>query len=331
MRLSTTGPPVHRSRSRGGRESSRSGTLGGVNSELARVLELHDGVATSAQLREVVPRWVLSHAVRTGALCRVYPGTYADPACLTVPATMRRAAIVYLGSGAALSHTSALATWGLPCDDSAAVHVTVVAGRSVRGSSRLVVHQRAGFAGPGLGPRIRDGLPVVGLDLALVESWPLLTGAARRAPLIAAIANQMTTPDRVRAATRIRALPDRARMANLIDLLAAGCRSELEIWGYKSVFTAVGMPRFQWQQPVLIGSRRIYLDLYAETERVNIELDGAKWHSSPRDRERDLRRDAALAARGILVVRFTHRQLQDPTSVRHQLRAILATRRPVAS
>jgi len=58
------------------------------------------------------------------------------------------------------------------------------------------------------------------------------------------------------------------------------------------------------------------------------ELDGREGHVSKADRERDLRRDAALAARGILVVRFTHYRLtHEPEAVRREILAILAARR----
>lgn len=61
---------------------------------------------------------------------------------------------------------------------------------------------------------------------------------------------------------------------------------------------------------------------------TNFELDGAKWHGSPEARERDLRRDAALAARGFRVVRLTHdRLIRQPEEVRAQILAILAAAR----
>jgi very-short-patch-repair endonuclease len=61
---------------------------------------------------------------------------------------------------------------------------------------------------------------------------------------------------------------------------------------------------------------------------TNFELDGAKWHGSPRSRERDLRRDAALAARGYRVVRLTHERLtRQPAEVRAEILAILAAAR----
>jgi very-short-patch-repair endonuclease len=88
------------------------------------------------------------------------------------------------------------------------------------------------------------------------------------------------------------------------------------------------MPTFQRQVRVQVGGRTMYLDVYAEPERVNIELDGATTHGDPRQREIDLRRDALLATLGILVVRFAHRRLvHEPTEVRREILAILANRR----
>jgi very-short-patch-repair endonuclease len=111
----------------------------------------------------------------------------------------------------------------------------------------------------------------------------------------------------------------------LLDLLAMGCRSELETWGYRHVLGGLGL---RWQVPIRLGGRTVYLDSYDEIGRLNFELDGRKYHGGVRDRERDLRRDAALAARGIMVVRFTHdRLVREPDQVRAQIRAIMSVRR----
>ena len=87
------------------------------------------------------------------------------------------------------------------------------------------------------------------------------------------------------------------------------------------------MPRFIRQARVQVGARTIYLDMFAEAERVNIELDGTTSHGDPAEREIDLRRDALLATVGIVVVRFSHRRLTtDPAQVRQETLAILANR-----
>jgi very-short-patch-repair endonuclease len=88
------------------------------------------------------------------------------------------------------------------------------------------------------------------------------------------------------------------------------------------------IPALEWNVRVRLGGRTAYLDVYCREVRVNFELDGAKYHTSAADRERDARRDAALAAMGIMVVRFTHDQLVNhPEQVRAQVLAIIAARR----
>lgn len=182
---------------------------------------------------------------------------------------------------------------------------------------------------PILHPVIRRGSLVTPLDRSLVDAWPLLPAAERRAPVIRAVNERMTTPERVGAALRVvPRLPGRAELHELTGLLAAGCLSPLEIWGHQQVFTGAGMPAFRRQVRVNVGSRSVYLDVLAEAELVNFELDGASVHGDPRQREIDLRRDALLATLGILVVRFSHRRLVWETeAVRREIQAILASRR----
>ncbi|MEV7327894.1 DUF559 domain-containing protein [Micromonospora sp. NPDC093244] len=173
-------------------------------------------------------------------------------------------------------------------------------------------------------------MPVTRLDRTLVDCWPLLPAVDRPGLVIRVVNDRLTTPQRLVAAlAEVPRLTGRAAMRGLLDRLAAGCRSPLEIWGHDHVFIGPGMPAFARQARVRVGARTIYLDMFAETERVDIELDGATSHGNPAEREIDLRRDALLATVGILVVRFSHRRLlTDPAQVRQETRAILANRRP---
>jgi very-short-patch-repair endonuclease len=78
----------------------------------------------------------------------------------------------------------------------------------------------------------------------------------------------------------------------------------------------------------LRSGRNVYLDRLFDAEMLNVELDGAAYHGKPGQRERDLRRDAALATLGYLTVRFSHLRLhRDPAGVVEKLLAILETRR----
>ena len=81
------------------------------------------------------------------------------------------------------------------------------------------------------------------------------------------------------------------------------------------------------QRRVTVNGRTYRLDLAYERERVAVEMDGHQWHSSREQRERDMRRDAALAAAGWLTLRFSHRRLhEDVAGCRRDLLAALAAR-----
>ncbi|GAB2931581.1 hypothetical protein GCM10027280_19090 [Micromonospora polyrhachis] len=191
-----------------------------------------------------------------------------------------------------------------------------------------MVHRLRGF---GLEPphvMVRDGTPITRLERTLVDGWPLLVAEDQRAPIIRAVNDRMTTPARIGTTMAIvPKLSGRGELRVLLDRLAAGWRSPLEIWGHDHVFNGSGMPTFQRQVRVQVDRRTMYLDVYAEAERVNFELDGATTHEDPRQREIDLRRDALLATLGMLALRFTHRRLvHEPDEVRREVLAILASR-----
>lgn len=291
-------------------------------------------MVSRAQVLAAVPHHVLDHAARTGQLSRPHPGVYADPARWSELRTRARAALCYAGPEAALSHLTALAVWQLPGGPAPGpapgpVHVLVPAGiQRRRGGPAIRVHRRRGFTVDGPTVVIRSGLPTSRVEVAVVDSWPLLAADARRAAVIAAVAERRTTPERLRGvADGNLNLPGRLELFRLVSRLELGCRSELELWGYDHVFTGPGLPAIEWNVPVRIGGRTVYLDAYCRSARVNFGLDGGRWHSSARDRERDARRDAALAALGIMVVRFTHAQLTgSPDLMRAQIRAIVAAR-----
>lgn len=260
------------------------------------------------------------------------PGRDARPSVLgrLSPELARRAALAYADGRAALSNVTALDAWGLRVPHPGEpVHLDVPAGSGLRSRPDLVVHHRESFA---LAPPhvvTRAGLPVVRLERTLVDAGPLLPPGDRPAPLITAVNDRLTTPGRVDAALATAPrLAGRAQLRTLLARLAAGCRSPLEIWGHDRLFTGPDLPAFQRQVPVRVGTRSVYLDVYAEHERVDFELEGATTHGDPRQREVDLRRDALLATLGILVVRFAHRRLVHETAeVRREILAILATRR----
>ncbi|MBO0868057.1 MAG: hypothetical protein J2P15_05785 [Micromonosporaceae bacterium] len=295
-----------------------------VNLALQRFLDRSGGAATWAAACTATSEGIVEWAARSGQVLRPHYGVVADPAH---PGARLRSALLRAGRGAALSHTTALSIWRL-AQPSTPVHVMTGQDRRIRVPG-IVAHRRAGFQPEPPWAVVRDGLMVTALDTTLVDSWPLLAGAARRGPLIAAVADRMTTAERVAAALAARPrLRQRAQLAELLALLAAGCHSELELWGFQHVFTGPGFERLRWQVPVRLSGRRIYLDALDEDSATNFELDGAAYHTAAVDRARDVRRDAQLAGLGILTMRFTYQRLyHDVPAVRGEALAAMAARR----
>jgi very-short-patch-repair endonuclease len=304
-----------------------------MNPELKALLQRGGGLVTRSRASEVVPMWTIEHACRRGHLIRVLPGVYRDPGVPVTPSLLNRAALAWLDGRGALSHTTALALWGLhhPAEPAGSVHVTVPSNVRIRSQRTVTVHRRSSFAPEPPYARIRAGQLVTPIEQSLVDAWPILAPADRRAPVIQAVNDRLSTPGRIRAAMRTSPkLAGRAELDRLLDLLAAGCRSPLEIFGHEHVFTAPGMPEFQRQVRVKLGRRVVYLDVYAEAEMVNFELDGARVHNDPRQHEADLRRDALLATLGMLVVRFTHSRLvYETAALQREILAILASRHAI--
>jgi very-short-patch-repair endonuclease len=110
-------------------------------------------------------------------------------------------------------------------------------------------------------------------------------------------------------------------------MVRAGSHSELEIWGVWHVFETPGMPRFVRQHAVALPFATVHLDAALPELRIAVELDGAAFHGSAEARERDTRRDVALAALGWVVLRFSYLRLtSDPECCRPEMLQVCAAR-----
>ena len=91
---------------------------------------------------------------------------------------------------------------------------------------------------------------------------------------------------------------------------------------------APGLPRFTQQRTVTVGGRVHRLDAAYDDALLAVEMDGAAWHGSREQRERDIRRDALLATAGWQTLRFSYRRLTaDPEECRREIRSVHAARR----
>lgn len=284
------------------------------------------GWTTVPELLTRVSRSTLRTWVATGRLVRLRPGVLALPVAAE-NWRIRVAAAVH-GREAVASHVTALALWELMSHPPGSVHVTVDPRMSGKDSLGTVVHRAAGAYAE---RRRVSGLPVSSAERAVVDAWRGCAPDGRsaiRAAAITGVRRRICSPRELRyELTRMAAPRGRAELVGLVDLLADGCQSELEMWGCLNVLRAPGMPSFVQQRRVRVGTETFVLDAACEETMLAVEMDGAAWHGSRTQREADIRRDALVATAGWQTLRFSFtRMTRSPEACQREIRAVHAAR-----
>jgi very-short-patch-repair endonuclease len=285
------------------------------------------GWITAADLqRQVSPRTVGSW-VSTGKLVLLRPGVYALPSA--APGWRTRLGAALAGGHGVASHITALALWGLIEHPPGPVHITVDLARSARGSKGISVHRSAGIDTE---RRRHDGFSVTSVERSVVDAWgqpaPVCRTDVRAAAITAVRRRQCSPGDVALELARRPRLPGRAELSRLVELLAAGCQSELEIWGCLNVLRAPGMPPFVQQRRIVVRGQVFWLDAGYDEVKLAVEMDGAAWHGSRKQREDDIRRDALVATIGWQTLRFAYRRMTAaPEACRRDILAVHEARR----
>lgn len=286
-----------------------------------------DGWIRWDALTNRVDRKTVASWVGTGRLQRLQPGIYALPSA-TGDRRVRLEAAARSSQGV-LSHRTALELWGLVPPDSGPVHLTVESSRSGRGTAGVRVHRSRALREC---ERRADGLTVTSVERSVVDAWGRpagLTRAELRGAAIDAVRRRMCGPgDLLAEIERRPCLPGRAALVELVRLLAEGCQSELEIWGCLHVLRGPGMPPFTLQRRIEVAGEWFVLDAACDEVLLAVEMDGAAWHGSRAQRERDIRRDALLATVGWQTLRFGYRRMTaQPDACRRDIRSAYDARR----
>jgi very-short-patch-repair endonuclease len=211
------------------------------------------------------------------------------------------AALLALGDGAAISHQSAAAIWGMLKPHSGPIHATVQGDGGRRKRRGITIHRSSTFiAGFSI---CRDGIAVTRPARTLQDLHRTLATPHYRTAVRRALDLRLISSEQLRSA----------------DELA---RSELE-----RIFRSF-CRRHRLPQPevnVRIGPHEV--DFLWRDRGLIVETDGFRHHGDRAAFERDRARDAHLQSLGFRVLRFTHRQLRDDRSaVVAALRALLGQR-----
>jgi len=288
----------------------------------------HRGVLSRSEAIALTAEHIVDGALRAGVIVAALPGVYVLPEHADRPKTRRSAALKYR-SRCAVSHTDGLDIWDLPTCLGDSLHLSGPEDEPPSKMEGITVHRRRNF---NLAPAYtvtRGGLRVVRIEQAIVESWSLLPEIDRRVPAIVAIRERRTTGERLLATLdRQPRTAGAAQLRQVFALAAAGRHAPLEVCGHDRFFSDPRLPASRGKVPLDLPSGRISMDRYIDEILLNVELDGAAYHGEPGQRERDIKRDAAVATHGILTVRYSHPRLHgDPAGVISEVMKIVAVRR----
>lgn len=283
------------------------------------------GLITSPQLNFVaLGASAIHYRHRKGRLHAIHRGVYAVGHDDIGELGRFAAAVLGVGPGAVLSHCPAAAVIGFLPFAGALVNISLVgSGGHRRSRGGIRVHHVASLDHGDL--RLSSGIPHTVPARTIIDVAEVERGKLEPA-LNEARAHRVVTERELREA--IRRHPGRVGAKRLHALLESEhdhgfSRSEAER-------ILAGLIR----RAVLAAPRRnsvvdgIELDFYWPDQRLNAEVDGFATHGRRRNFERDRDRDAYLATRGILVIRFTWWQLtREAPKVVARLSAALALRR----
>ncbi len=267
------------------------------------------GVVTSAQLMAagLGPR-AIAHRVAHRRLVRLHRGIF-QVGPVAAPRGSEMAAV--LVTGGVLSHHTAAAIWGIRPHDGT-IHVTVTR-PAPRPRPGLQIHRSLSLTAA-----VQDGLPRTTPartlhDLAAHLPQHELERAVEQAQIL-----RLATKDEISTNMPRRGGP---ALRAALDGEPHLTRSEAE----RRLLALIRQARLP-RPAANVVVHGYEVDLLWRQQRLIVEIDGFRYHSTRRAFERDRARDAALQAAGYRVVRLTWRQItHEPPAVVAQLAVLLQT------
>ena len=262
----------------------------------------------------VVSRWQLQdlgfsaeairHRIARGRLHPIHRGVYAVGRRELSREGSWMAAALACGDGAVLSHDSAACLWGLQKRERAQFHVSIPRTRNARPTG-ITVHRRhpEALADATTRNRIAVTSPVRTLvDLATRAERPKAEALVNQADQL-----DLIDPETLRGALDdLNGEPGAPLLREVLDHATFTVTdSELERL-FLPIVRRVGLPKpatRRW----LNGHR---VDFFWPELGLVVETDGLRYHRTATQQARDMVRDNAHRAAGIVPVRFTHAQVR---------------------
>ncbi len=277
-----------------------------IDRAVARIADRQKGNLTFEQLLAAgLGKAGIQNWIRRGRLYPRHRGVYALAHTATPPFSEEMAAVLACKPRALVSHASAAYVWGFG-PQPGRIHVTTV-GRQARQRARIRVHRTTSLAGADL--KHHEGIPLTSPARALLEiAADIEEERELERALHEALALKLVTVAQVRAV--LKRYSTRRGAARLAELVDGGCSGEATRSGGELALLRhlrkSGLPRPRVNAEI----DRWQADFYWPEAQLVVEVDGSDFHSSRRAIERDHRKDLALKAAGIEVLRFTGRQIK---------------------
>jgi very-short-patch-repair endonuclease len=254
---------------------------------------------------------------------RVFRGVYVTAGTPMTLQNLIRAALLTLPYDAVVSHTTAMALYGLTHRRHAARVEFSTNTTAISAHEGICLHRRRSK----LHPRYRDDLPVTGPDRTFVD-------CATRLSLVELvqlgdflIQHGYTTLDTLTSYVHNRHLDGVRRARRCVALVRERAESPREtLLRLMLRFARLPEPEVNIELHDADGSFVARLDLAYRRWRVAVEYDGQHHERDERQRQRDRERREAIEALGWRVIIVTSRDLVSPRSVPWRVYNALAAR-----
>jgi len=293
---------------------------------VGRLADQRHGVVSREQLVAAgVGPGAIARGIEAGRLRPVFRGVYAVGHIALRREGWWMAALLACGEGAALSHRTAAMVWGLQTGPTLPIDVTTSTDHG-RKHRHITTHRM--LLAP-LDALVRDNLRVTTPSRTIVDLAATLEGRALRDTVERAQDLRRFDPDDIRdTLARAPRRPGTRRLHDLIAVMAPdkdNARSHLERL-FLALTRRARLPKPATNHEIAGRSR----DFAWPDQRLVVETDGYRYHSSRQAKRRDNRRDRQLTALGWRPVRFTYEEIAfEPGEVAQELVRLL--RQPALS
>jgi very-short-patch-repair endonuclease len=247
----------------------------------------------------------IEHRLAQGRLHLVMNGVYAVGWPELTPKRRWMASVLACGDGAALSHRSAAALWGIGMERDGLVDVSVRRRCELRRPG-LRVRGR-----PAVAPEdfvVRDGIPVTAVARTMVDLATELTELAVERAVNEADKQDLIDPETLRyELDRYAGEPGAPLLRHLLDERTFRLSdSDLEVL-FRRIAAAAGLPPPLTKQMV----NGFEVDFFWPDLGLVVETDGLRYHRTPATQSRDARRDRAHLLAGMTPLRFPHYEIKN--------------------